>query len=355
MNIVNTTANKVLELEKRLDNQLTDKSIRVSEVAKTIENSVFEETSYSVLTFNAESDLSVVVQGELDLNIESEAELEITLILDGFDIYSKSLMLSGGDHSVSIMKAMNIASGTTQELVMRVRFVGVSELYVKGFSFFVWGYGESLELGVSSSEPKLSATEKDGRYCVCFSLDGRAFVYYGSQFPERLNFGDFTYLGDFLYVEPIYEDAQNLDAVEGGEAVSPNLLLFAVTVDGDLVQFLGESGRVDMADGITIDGDVISVTATKVKESDEIVVVYAKNSGEINYFSLIDGARSEIMNLATYEEKVGEVSLVHNCETTTFLVVGLESGRSYLYSSVTAVAWSDKLSHISMNMEVSFR
>ena len=379
MNVISTTANKVLELEKRLDNQLTDKSIRVSEVNKTIESSISGETLYNVLTFDAENDLSVVVQGELDVNVESETELEITLILDGFEVYSKSLMLAGGDHSVSIMKALNLASSTTQELVMRIRFMGTNELYVKGYSFFVWGYGESLELGVSSTEPKLSATEKMGRYAICFSLDGNTYVYYGTGFPENLTFANLAYLGPFSYVEPIYEDSEESESVaeddtvtdgetttEDGEntgtgdetvtdVVVPSLLMFAITQDGTLYQFSGEQTNLVPENGTKIDEDVVSVSATKVKVSDEIVVVYAKKTGEIKYFSLVDGARSEIMNLVTFEEKVNEVALIHNCETTTFLVVGLETGRNYLYSSVTAVAWSDKLSHISFGMEVSFK
>jgi len=379
MNVISTTANKVLELEKRLDNQLTDKSIRVSEVNKTIESSISGETLYNVLTFDAENDLSVVVQGELDVNVESETELEITLILDGFEVYSKSLMLAGGDHSVSIMKALNLASSTTQELVMRIRFMGTNELYVKGYSFFVWGYGESLELGVSSTEPKLSATEKMGRYAICFSLDGNTYVYYGTGFPENLTFANLAYLGPFSYVEPIYEDSEESESVaeddtvtdgetttEDGEntgtgdetvtdVVVPSLLMFAITQDGTLYQFSGEQTNLVPENGTKIDEDVVSVSATKVKVSDEIVVVYAKKTGEIKYFSLVDGARSEIMNLVTFEEKVNEVALIHNCETTTFLVVGLVSGRNYLYSSVTAVAWSDKLSHISFGMEVSFK
>ena len=381
MNVISTTANKVLELEKRLDNQLTDKSIRVSEVNKTIESSISGETLYNVLTFDAENDLSVVVQGELDVNVESETELEITLILDGFEVYSKSLMLAGGDHSVSIMKALNLASSTRQELVMRIRFMGTDELYVKGYSFFVWGYGESLELGVSSTEPKLSATEKMGRYAICFSLDGNTYVYYGTGFPENLTFANLAYLGPFSYVEPIYEDPEESESVaeeEGGtvtddetttedgesavtgdeavtEEVITNLLMFAIAQDGTLYQFSGEQTNISKENGTKIDEDVVSVSATKVKVSDEIVVVYAKKTGEIKYFSLVDGARSEIMTLVTFEEKVSEVALIHNCETTTFLVVGLESGRNYLYSSVTAVAWSDKLSHISFGMEVSFQ
>lgn len=358
MNIVTTTANKVLELEKRLDNQLTDKSIRVSEVNKTIENTIFGEVDYKILTFDAKKELSVVVQGEVDISVEGETEFQMTLILDGFEIYSKSLMLSGGEHSLSVMKAMNIMPNSTQDLILKVKFTGISEVYVKGYSFFVWGYGESLELGVSSSEPKLSATEENGRYAICFALDGRAFVHFCTGFPEKLNFNDFSYLGEFVYVEPIYQKVETSENdVEGDESTEialPNLLMFAISTDGLLYQFSGERVGTSLSDGVKIDENVISVTATKVKAKDEIVVVYAKSSGEINYFSVVDGARSEVMTLVKFEEKVGEVSLIHNCETTTFLVVGLESGRSYLYSSVTAVAWSDKLSHISMSMGVSF-
>ena len=108
------------------------------------------------------------------------------------------------------------------------------------------------------------------------------------------------------------------------------------------------------ADGEIVDTDVVSVSATKVDKSDEIVVVYALNSGEVKYFSIINGTRSSIMTLTKMDEKIAEVSLIQNCETTTFLVVGLESGRSYLFSSVTSVASADKLSKIAFSMEVSF-
>ena len=344
MNIIKSTANKVLELEKRLDNQLVDKSIRVSEVSRVVESYLTETIEYPILTFNTNSELSVVVQGEVDIVTTSAVELSLTLILDGFEVYSKNLSLSAGDHSISVMKAINLVGGTSEELILRVAFTNGSEIYIKGYNFFVWGYGESLDLGVSASEPKISATEKNDNYVITFSLDGKSFVCYREAFPENLNFESFSYFGDFSYVEPIYE----------GEDENLSLRLFAISNNANLVAFNGEVLGVSEDEGEIIDTDVISVSATKVNESDEIVVVYARSSGEVKYFSIIDGTRSAVMTLTTMDEKIREVSLIQNCETTTFLVVGLESGRSYLFSSVTSVSWADKLSRIAFNMEVSF-
>jgi len=347
MNVVQSTANKVMELEKRMDLQLQDKSIRVSEVSRVVEETLLGESRYTVLTFAPGTEVSVVVQGEVEINTSAESEVDIMLVLDGFEVFNKHLSLSSGDHSVSVMKAINILSGEGETLELVIK--SETEIYVKGFSFFVWGYGESLDLGITASEPKLFATEKDNRYAVCFSLDGHAFVCYCTGFPENLKFGDFSYFGNFDAVVPIY-----LDEASAVDATLSKLALFGISVDKKLYMFSEEIVGAILSDGTIVDEEVVSVTATKVKESDEIVVVYAKINGEIKYFSLVDGLRSEVMTLTKYDEAVSEVSLVQNCETTTFLVVGLENGRSYLYSSVTSVAWSDKLSHLSMSMEVSF-
>ena len=345
MNIITSTANKVMELEKRLDNQLVDKSIRVSEVSRVVETVVAHEAEFPILTFNTDEDISVVVQGEADFLVSEQTELELTLVLDGFEVFSKSMVLAAGDHSISVMKAINLKGGTSESLVLKLKHSSTGEVYFKGYNFFVWGYGESLDLGVKASEPKISATEKNNRYCVTISLDGRAFVLYQDDFPESLEFGDFSYFGAFSYLEPIYEEMTDGSLV---------LRSFGISPSGELIEFSGELLNISEADGEVIDSDVVAVSATKVETSDEIVVVYAKTTGEIKYFSIIDGTRSSILTLTVMEEKVAEVSLVHNCEKTTFLVVGLESGRSYLFSSVTAVASADKLSHLGLNMEVHF-
>lgn len=345
MNIVSSTANKVLELEKRLDNQLVDKTIRVSEVSRVVEEMMDNEEEFLVLTFNTDEDLSVVVQGEVDIKTSGTEKIDIALVLDGFEVFSKTLNVSAGDHSISVMKAINLKGGTSESLFLRVKKEGSGDVYIKSYNFFVWGYGESLDLGVRASEPKLSATEKNGKCAVGFSLDGRSFVFYADEFPSKLEFADFSYFGEFSYLEPIYEEQED---------GTLNLISFAVSPSGLLVQFSGEVFGVGVDAGEVIDSDVVAVSATKVASSDEIVVVYAKNTGEIKYFSIINGSRSSIMTLTTMDEKVSEVSLVHNCDTTTFLVVGLESGRSYLFSSVTAVVSADKLSHLGLKMEVSF-
>ena len=345
MNIVSSTANKVLELEKRLDNQLVDKTIRVSEVSRVVESVISGEESFLVLKFDTQTDISVVVQGEVEVNTLSDVDFDFSLYLDGFEVYTKSLSVSAGDHSISIMKAINLKGGTSEELILKVKHNASSEVYFKGYNFFGWGYGESLDLGVRASEPKISATEKNDRYALSIALDNRAFVLYRDGFPENLEFGDFSYFGEFSYLEPIFDEKDD---------GSLELVVFGVSADGKLVEFKGELVGVSTADGEIIDENVVAVSATKVNKSDEIVVVYACASGEIKYFSLINGTRSSILNLTTMDEKISEVSLVQGCETTTFLVVGLETGRNYLFSSVTSVTSADKLSHLGLIMEVSF-
>ena len=340
MNIVKSTANKVMELEKRLDNALMQESLKVSEFRRMFEGQELGEScEYEILTFfGSEETISAVLQGEVKFNFLSEGEVRATLILDGYEIYSENLT-SG---SFNVLKALSIAPESEQKLVLKLEVLS-GEVNLEGWTFFVWGYGETASLGGETIEPKLYGAESEGRFVLYLILNGRGYVSYFDQFPASLSSDDFSYFGEMSSIASVFKTENELTT----------LYTFIVTKEGNLLMTTGENMTIDEGEQVLIDEGVNAVTATLVSESGEIVVVYSKGRS-LKYFNYVLDTRTESLDIWTFSEDILDVALIQNCSTTTFLAVSLKSGKNYLFSSVTAVATSVKSSNVGLKMDIEF-
>lgn len=341
MNIVKSTANKVMELEKRLDNELAQEGFRVSEVKRDFGViSMPELAEYEILTFTGGNEAkNIVLQGEIRVRVNSACNIRTTLILDGYEIYTRVATYEVGVYTISVLKTVNIAPKTSQKLVLRLERLGGGASELATYNFFIWGYGESASFSEDLPEPKLSGATDGTKYAIFLISGSVGYVNYSDAFPEGLDAGALTEFGAISGIAPVYRDSV--------------LYLFTISPSGDLALFFGEDASPDFETASVIDSGVSSVSATVESETNTIVVVYSKG-GEVYYFTYDGETRSESQLIYAFTEKILDVSLIQNCESTTFLAVGLESGKNYLFSSVTAVTASTKSSKILAGMSVAF-
>ena len=368
MNIVKSTANKVLELEKRLDNALIGEGLRVSEVKLDFENEVLngDGTSYKVLslTGGVSSD-EIVVQGEIKFRVHLATNITVSLVLDGYVVYSEIRTVNPGLYSWSMIKALHIAGEFTQDMYLEIKLSGGGSASLIRYNFFLWGYGQSLSIGELATEPKLNASCENDRYNIYLTLNGLTYKYFVWDFPESLSIDDFEFFGSVKSVVPVQSEAVEvaplLDYGDSGESGEPEeddprsipvVYNFIIDSQDNLFMTMGENDSFSSDGQSVIDSGVTAVTATRA-ETGEIVVVYAK-SEKIYTFSVIDGEVGEIVYIREFNEPVSEVSLIHNCTLTTFLVVGLISGKNYLISSTTTIRSQDKHSVVKLSTALEF-
>ena len=357
MDIIKSTANKVQELEKRLDNALIGEGLRVSEVKQEFEDELLseEDTCFNVLTLTggATSD-EIVVQGEIKFRVHEATNIIVSLMVDGYVVYTEPRTVSPGLYSWIMIKALTIAQSHAQEMKLIIRLAGGGSASLIRYNFFLWGYGTSMTIGESATEPKIYASCENDRYNIYLSLNNFTYKCFIWDFPENLSIDDFSYYGKVKAVVPVqipvvsplldYGDGEDVETPEEDPRTVPFVYNFVIDENGNLYSTFGEFETFSAEGVAVIDENVSAVTATRA-ESGEVVVVYAKNE-EIYTFSIIDGVHSSPVYIREFNEPVAEVCLIDDCVLTTFLVVGLMSGKNYLLSSTTIVNAQDKHSTV---------
>ena len=353
MNIVKSTASKVQELEKRLDNALSVSGLRVSEVKKDFGSVLLSDELFSTsvlkLTGGTSKD-NLVIQGEIKIRVHEATNLTVNLILDGYVVYSEIRTLNKGLYSWSLIKALTLAPNVEQELVMTLSLSGGGSASLLRYDFFLWGYGESFSLGDDAYEPKLSASTQNDRYVIYLIINNRAYYCYLWDFPSNLSSEDFTYFGEAIAIAPVQLPVNEVsllaDYGDTGEEVDPpiedprtipTLYNFIVDINGNLVMTSGENESFSPDSLEVIDTNVSSVCATINLAHGVILVVYAKGS-EVYSFTFDTYSCSEPVLIREFDEEVKEVSIIDGCEATTFLIVGTVSGKNYLISSATDIS-----------------
>jgi len=369
MNIVKSTANKVQELEKRLDNAILGEGLRVSEIKREFESEMLSENVLSCVVLSVmggEKSENIVLQGEIKVHVYEATNLHISLVLDGYTVYDETRTVAVGAYTWSMIKTLNIAPEVSQDLILKVWTTGGGSSKLIRYNFYLWGYGESVTLGTAAVEPKLEAVSESDRYVIYLVLNDVAYVAYIWDFPESLSIDDFSYFGEISFVAavqyPIASVSPLLDygdsGGEGGEETEeetrtpPMLYSFVVDKNKNLYMISGENESFSSEGLEIIDSNVSSVTATITTEG-EIVVVYSKEK-EIYYFTFDTEIMTEPVVIRSFNEKVETVSLIRNCTSTTFLVVGVESGKNFLLSSATNISETDKHSYILVNTYLDF-
>lgn len=353
MNIVKNTLNKVQELEKRLDNTLAQEGLRVSEVKQDFENEELSDTPkrYKVLSLvGGDSAESIVLQGEVKFRVYQSTNITLSVVLDGYVVYSETRTVNKGIYSWGVLKAIHVAGNIGQDMELIVELSGGGSASLIRYDIFFWGYGTSVSIGELAVEPRVFASCRQDRYNIYLSIGEMTYKYAGWGFPESLTIDDFEYFGNVLGVVPVhYDNLVNPVLDDGGslpkpEEITPPVYNFIIDNNHNLFMTTGESDSFSRDNLVAIATNVSSVTATCALGG-EVVVVYSSGN-EIFSFGIFGGVQSEVLKVREFNESVSEVSLVQDCTLTTFLVVGLESGKNYLLSSITNVRDSDKHSKI---------
>lgn len=366
MNIVNSTANKVLELEKRLDNQLNVKSLKVQEFKKTFYYEAVKDNSYHMLTFKAQDEANIaVVQGNVELVVSGTCVVTLRLILDGYIVHSESVYFEAGVATLSAIRALDLPVGLEQELYLQLVVDREVEVALSGYDFFVWGYGDSVNLSQEAIEGRLFASERNGRCCVYYLFNGIAWGGYFDGFPSSLEFKNLIPIGRVKSIAPVYIasgvstilDYGGDGSMEGGETSTTQELfnLFVVNESGGLDFYSTEISSLDDSTKENIvESGVKSVCVTFNELTNEVVVVFSTENNEVKYFCLTNGVMGEVETLVVYDEEVEEVQLVQNATETSYLIVNFKSGKNYLFPSVSIVPQSEKKSTILLEMFVQY-
>lgn len=349
MNSFKSTASKVLELEKRLDNSLIQSGMNVSKIAQVFENETLSagENVYMITSvLGNKNSKNVVLQGELKFlssNLSEKVEIGVILMLDGYRIYSEKREVSGSVYSWNILETLSISSGETQELQLVV--TADAEIGFDGYKFFLWGYGDELGLVESSVEPKLSATSKNGRVVISVVVGNLCYRYFGLGLSENLSLDDFSYFGKLKQIESIFV----LNPSDNEEIILYN---FYIDEENTLKVFNGKTETLTDATPIEICKNINAVSVCEMKDS-KVLVVMA--DGKQLKMTTFNGDECDvIVKIRDFKENISEVSLIRDCDSTQFLIVALEDGRNYLLSSTTEITSQDKHSVIKFVSEIEF-
>lgn len=348
MNSFKSTASKVLELEKRLDNSLTQSGMNVGEISKVFEHETLGtgENIYTITSISGKKNSkNVVLQGELkffSFDMSEKVEIGVILMLDGYRIYSEKGEFTGSSYSWNILETLAITSGEAKELKLVI--TANSEIGFNGYKFFLWGYGDELGLVESSVEPKLSATSKNGQVAIFVVVGNLCYQYFGSGLGENLSLDDFSYLGKLRQIDPVY-----VSNPENGEVVLYN---FYIDEENALKVFSGETKTLADADLVEISKNINTFSVCELKNSEVLVVMADGKQLKMTTFN--GSGCGEVLEIRGFQENISEVSLVRDCDSTQFLIVALEDGRNYLLSSTTEITSSDKHSAIKFVSEIEF-
>lgn len=354
MNLVKSTANKVMELEKRLDNELLADSLKVTELKRDFGPILMDEfAEYDMATFDGGQAVNnIVLQGEIRVRVLAACNIVVTLIFDGYEIYSRVNTYEPGVHSITVLRTIAIAPETSQKLVLRIERKGGGVAELATYNFFVWGYGENFGLDERVSEPKLSGASDGENFAVFIVSNNIGYAGYYAGFPDSLDSGDLTNFGSAVAVAPVFLDYESTDETTGDVVKLSSPVQFVVKSSGELVMVEGAlSTAVDFDSCSVIDTGVTAVTATRVLGEDTAVVAYSKGSS-VFYFTFDGVTRSECMEIYSFGESVVDVALIQNSTSTTFLAVELSSGKNYLFSSVTQVSAGVKSSRIKAKLSI---
>lgn len=337
MNIVNETANKVRELEKRLDAEQSGGGLGVTEIKKEFDNLIVAY-DVSVLLCHYKTVVSgsaVVFQGQFNFALKEDSDVvkaKLMLRFDGYIIHSELIEISKGKTSFQVIHTLPSAT-KNEKAVELVLSVEEGSCYLSNYDCFIWGYGITIS-GSYHTSGCVDACYHDQNYAF-FLVNDKMGYFYNGALPTSINFSvsDFNYLSKALSLSGVFLPKTIINE-EGSESKVWNLYCFKVAPGGYLSYHYGEN--------LESESDVIATGVTHVnacldKNKNEAVVVYA--SGKNIYYFNFDGEnRSENILLYTFDENVEEVSIIENCSSTCYMVASLESGKNYLFSSVTTVS-----------------
>ena len=354
MNLVKATANKVMELEKRLDNENVQEYMNVFESSKTFETTTLITTnSYLIATLNGSSVSSPnIIQGEVKIRVFSETNVKIKLFLDGYEVLNRASTYAVGAYTINLLKAVDVAPTKEQKLTMEISLKGGGEAEIQYYTFFVWGYGDSLNSSFKAdTEPKLYGYESDDGCYLYLILDENVFYSKTDGFKEDLSGADFVFKRMGKCIAPIIKKETIINE-DGTSTESSSLINFFVDEKGDLYEIYGED-ILNLSDATFIRGDFSCVSVCEDGVTQELVVVYSVKN-KLYYFVKTNDTRTEEQEIFSFNEDILDVSLIQNCETTTFLAVSLTSGKNYLFSSVTVVDEEVKESKLKIALSVEF-
>lgn len=357
MNIVNETANKVQELEKRLDNYMGSSELKTYQLKKQLAGNVVGETEhfYLVGSYLANATNSgVVLQGVLEFvgPHEGTSVFRVSVRVDGYFIHTEEITLNAGEKkTVNVIRALPVGA-TQQKFVEVITVLKSGELaFFMGWDFFLWGYGVELISGQYLVKSRLNATKVDDENIAVYLVDDKmGFIYYGKPDYSNFSIASFMPLGDALFLAGAVINKNETDS--SGEVITtPILHTFYVDGYNELRCYTGPTLS-DVNPNVYIDG-VTGLSVTENKDRTAIIVVYSIKK-ELYYFEVKENQVTESVHLFTFSENIVGLELIKNCLSTQFLVVSLESGKNYLFSSVTEATGGTKESTVSLGLKLSF-
>lgn len=338
MDRLKEASNKITKLEQRLDNITFSTGLKVSEVKKEFSDEVIASLGSRYTLFKTKKEVgdSLVLQGVIKLFCDSACEVCVQVECDGFVSLVENFSVSEGEKTLSIIKALTEV-GKSSEIVLVLSATQNCKLL--SYDVFIWGDSESLEL--EELMPSKISADWTGSHCAfCLATDSRGYVSITEGFPNGLEFSDFEYFANCNHLVPVFFDPEKT-----GE---DSLYLFYIGPTG-VLSFTKYKSDTFYLGAFSAS----SVSAVKSENENAITVVFATGC-EVYYFTFDGVDKSENILLYSFDEPVAEVSLTKECDSTNYLAVGLQSGKNYLFASITNRTLSQNNSYVYASGSVEF-
>lgn len=219
---IKTLLNKTNELENEINNFKNEESnVQVSNnfacFSKGLINlSFLNSNKLLIAEFETKQNIPLYFQNQIELNIPSDQEVKISLIINNIAIYRSTRKLQAGYNQFTIMKGYIPLKSEQVEIYLKITSEEDSPMTLISNTLLVWGINNI------NNQVQYQAIETKNNFLLSYLNNNT--LYYSSQNKNEieLNSEDFTYYANSISHSFAYLQTQDL------------LFLFRVDLDGNL-------------------------------------------------------------------------------------------------------------------------
>lgn len=312
---------------EKFQNKLSKKSTCISCIRNFSDLEIILPKKILITKLDATENSKIFFQCLLDLNLNSNEDVEFSFIVNDISIYKSKKSLLSGSNQICVMQ--NYVPLTTEQISVYIEITPVNgkSVFLYMASLFMWGNFEEVSI------LSYNAIEIYDKYLI--SIIDNNCLYYTKidKIKKNINFLDLTYLNEAISHCFIYSSKSDIT------------YLFRVDTMGNLFysDFL-------LKNEIYITNNVSNVSAS-ISNDDIILVSYIKNN-VCYYCEIIDEVVSVHKKISCGNIKIANCYSYYNKFRNTFCIV-LTSNKDNNYFIEQVKENDCRTNNLSVNYNIS--
>lgn len=277
MNQIKELSARLDGLERRVDLSSGVGRFGVFKVESLIGKFTSENVEHMLGRINQESAGDIAVQVVLNVEGESDSEIDIEIVAGDIIFYRGSRSVNSGTNEIFLVNTFSLARGEEVDIKLFVSSASGTN-YVKDATVFVWSSTATVS---SDSKLSISADKCEDDFVVCYLIDGKVYVCSKHGLLEKIVFDDFSY----------YADARAVDCaiLKSSEGCAP--YIFRLTSDGCVYY---SSGANVQNERVCVSGGVQNFSVSALGDRSGVLVTYIKN--DFPFYKTIEGENLSLEN-----------------------------------------------------------